>query len=325
MKRLKSLVTVMILLLSVFSHAYAGDKPVKESKFDSKKTLELFHSFASRATFPDSVPFAYYNMYAFLALEGKVDQENKNKIVGFLKKCQKVDGGFVTRPEYAPDPNVIYSYYAVKTLAMLESLNEIDVKKATSFIVSLKQKDGGFKASHGEKDTANVVTTYYAVKTLETLKALDKIDKKKTRSFVSKYIDKKGKGFSMVIDKPSTPQSTLMGTEIAGIADGLTKDIKADVVTYLKGTRYSGLIKDKKYAQLPSVRDMAYVLETSAYLNATDQLDKDKMYEFVMSLYVDENGGFGPTPGLGTTPASSYQGVVCLVKLGKLQDPFHMK
>lgn len=98
----------------------------------------------------------------------------------------------------------------------------------------------------------------------------------------------------------------------------LTDSTKNDVVDYLKSSRYSGLISDKKYPVLPELKDMADTIETFIQLSALDQANTSKMFEFVKSLSISENGGFGPQPGLGTTPPSTYYGMVCLVGLGKL-------
>jgi hypothetical protein len=51
------------------------------------------------------------------------------------------------------------------------------------------------------------------------------------------------------------------------------------------------------------------------------EVNSDKVYEFISSLYVPDNGGFGPRPGLGTAPASTYHAILSLVRLGKLPDP----
>jgi prenyltransferase beta subunit len=97
------------------------------------------------------------------------------------------------------------------------------------------------------------------------------------------------------------------------------------VIAWLKDTRYSGLVTDRKYRLLPRTEDMTATLEALATLAALDQVNAERIQAFIESLYVAENGGFGPRPGVGTAPPSTYQGIVSLVRLGQLPDPLTQK
>ena len=66
---------------------------------------------------------------------------------------------------------------------------------------------------------------------------------------------------------------------------------------------------------------MTFTLEAFATLAAMSQVNTDKVHAFISSLYVPANGGFGPKPGLGTTPPSTYHAILSLVRLGTLPDP----
>lgn len=313
-------VLLLVLTISLVTVVLAGEGKKHKHGIDTNKTLELVKSWAARESFPDSAPFAYYHTFSLLALEGKISADAKKKIISFIKACQRENGGFVTQPVYAHEPNVIFTYYAVKTLSMLDSVNEIDAEKARAFVLSLVQKDGSIKASHFKSDRSNLDTTYYGVMALNLLKAQDKLDKKKTVAYINSYREK-GKGFGKVIKKQSVPESTYMGIVALDSFGVLTEDIKTEVIKYLLGTRYSGLIKNKKYKTLPSIKDMSYVLAGLGKLSALSKADTAKMFEFVESLYIEENGGFGPRPGLGTTPPSTFHGVLSLAKLAKVKDP----
>ena len=70
---------------------------------------------------------------------------------------------------------------------------------------------------------------------------------------------------------------------------------------------------------MPQLKDLSHVIQTLSMLSAVGQMDKKTVYEFVESLYIKENGGFGPQPGYGSTPPSTYYGILCLERLGKLQ------
>jgi hypothetical protein len=53
-------------------------------------------------------------------------------------------------------------------------------------------------------------------------------------------------------------------------------------------------------------------------MQALGQVETSPVLAFVESLYIPQNGGFGPSPGYGTTPPSTFQGVYCLEQLGKI-------
>ncbi len=77
-------------------------------------------------------------------------------------------------------------------------------------------------------------------------------------------------------------------------------------------------LKHNTYSTLPNMQDMAAVVEALAELSSLNVINKYSVYQFVESLYVPENGGFGPEPGLGTTPPSTYSALACLEKIGEL-------
>lgn len=289
----------------------------ENNQIDLSATLEFVANWAKRDAFPESTPFAYYNTYCLLTLGGKLSDETKEKMVNYISACQKSNGGFASGPTI-DEPNIIFTYYALKTLDLLDSISSIDQAKAIRFIVSLEQQDGSVKGKPGDVRT-NLVTTYYALGSLHLLNALDRIEKLKTIVYIKTH--QQTDGFGMMVGKRAAPQSTFMAVKGLELLGALTDDIKSKVVEYLKGTRYSGLTNDQKYSTLPSIEDMAYVVDTASTLSSLNQLNKQKTYEFVESLYVPQNGGFGPNPGLGTTPPSTYFAVLCLDKLGKLKRP----
>jgi hypothetical protein len=116
-----------------------------------------------------------------------------------------------------------------------------------------------------------------------------------------------------------------MAVQALDILGAVTDKLRGEVVAYLKETRYSGLVEGRKYRTLPTIEAMAAVLETLATLSAIPEANAEKIQEFIESIYIPANGGFGPRPGLGTTPPSTYHAIVALVRIGKLPDPFARK
>ena len=186
------------------------------------------------------------------------------------------------------------------------------------------QQEGGIAATARAGEQANLATTYYGVEALRLLGAVDSLAKAPAVAFIQRYREK-GRGFMRVEGGASIPQATFMGVRALKSLGALTDQVSSEVVTYLKGTRYSGLVEDQQYRLLPNIEAMAATLEAFATLSAMQQVNADRVHEFIRSLYVSENGGFGPRPGVGTSPPSTYHAILSLVRLGKLPDPMTHK
>lgn len=152
------------------------------------------------------------------------------------------------------------------------------------------------------------------------LGALNTLDSTKTVAFLNEYREA-GKGFRMTAKAPSSINATYLAVQALAGLGALPQQTKTEVTGYLKGTRYSGLIKESQEYAPPMIKPMAEMLESLTLVGGMDQINREKILEFVSSLYIGENGGFGPQPGYGTTPLSTHHAIVALVKLGKLPDP----
>ena len=192
----------------------AAFPPLKEvraeeaKKIDLSSTAQYVASWAARTAFPDSPSFAHQNAYSQLALEGRVPDADKDKIVEFLMKCQRPDGGFVTNPDLRESPNVIFTCFALAALDLIDAPSKIDREKAVGFILSLVQETGGIKATQADS-APTLGTTYYGIRSLYLLKALDRLDRNRTIAFIKSHQDD-AKGFGVLVGKPSAPQPTFM-------------------------------------------------------------------------------------------------------------------
>lgn len=315
-----SIVLLYIIALPLTPSAWAADKAEEAGVIDTRSTLHLFMEWEERKTFPDSMPFAYYHAYALMALQGKVQPEVAEKITAFILSCQTRNGGFAVRPALTQNPNILFTYYAIKTLDLLDKINLVDKNKIIRYTLSLQQDDGGIKGSSTNGDAPNLATTCYGIEVLKQLGAIDSLEKEKTVAFINRYREN-GAGFGVSVGHGSTPEASFLGLNALETLDALTAQTREELSTYFLGTRYAGLIKDKKYKTLPKLKTMSFTLDGLHALGNLDKADRAAITAFVESLYIPENGGFGPMPGLGTTPASTFYGVVCLVHLGLLPEP----
>lgn len=319
-QKILSLVMPALLLASMASFSHAAEKKKEpQKKIDLAMTLKFIQGWSSRDKwdkFPESPSFAYYNAYSLKALNADIRPELRKKIIDALKNCQMKDGGFSAGQGYSTESNTIFTYYSLAALDLLHALDAIDQKKAADYIRSLVQKDGGVKAKAADTN-ATLATTYYGVASLGLLKALDTLDKKSVIAYINTYREDR-KGYCLIQGKISLPGATFMAIKSLSLLGWVTPDIRKEVVNYLKESRYSGRVKSAQYTTLPSMEEMAEVLETLSELSSVNVVDKNNVYKFVESLYIPENGGFGPEPGLGTTPPSTYYAIVCLEKIGRL-------
>ncbi|MGD2062342.1 MAG: terpene cyclase/mutase family protein [Nitrospirota bacterium] len=320
MKRV-ALAAALILLARIL-HPFPATAGVgmENSAIDLERTAKLVQDWTGRSSFPESTTFAFHYAYSLVALGEPLRPAAKAKAIDFLRKCQDSSGGFTAEPTYGKTPNVIFTYNALMAASLFDALDRIDMHKAADFILALGGEDGGIAATKKAGERATLATTYYGVESLHLLGLLDRLESVKTTAFVAAYRDK-NRGFSMIRGGNSSPQATYMAIRSLHLLGALTDEIKADAIAYLKTTRYSGLVKDKEFTGLPQIQAMAYTLEALGMLSALEQADTTRIHDFVASLYVPDNGGFGPRPGLGTTPPSTYHAIVCLVRLGKLRDP----
>lgn len=318
-RRLWTNLVSLVLLAGAFQALSIEDSRNPDS-IDLQATSALVKRWGSRPSFPESVTFAYYHVYMSRALGQQVEPEIQQRIVEYITGSQQPDGGFTPKPLHTKTSNVIYTHFALRTLDLLDKTEAIDRKSAIRFLNSRIQETGGITATAKAAEEPTLATTYYGIEALRLLGAVDSVNRMQMVGFIQRYREK-DKGFTRVEGGVSIPRSTFMGVRTLKSLGALTNKVSRDVTSYLKGTRYSGLVRDQQYRLLPGIEAMAATLETLAMLSAIHEVDADKIHEFINSLFIPENGGFGPRPGLGTTPPSTYHAIVSLVRLGKLPDP----
>ena len=291
------------------------------ARLDPSKTLGYLAQWARRDrwdAFPESPSFAYYNLYATRALGGAVSPALRSQVADYLRRCQAADGGFTTAPGQG-ESHVVPTLFALRALALAGALDAVDRPRAVAFLTRLARFDGGYVGRAVDED-ASLGTTYHALAALELLGALDRVDRVRAAAYVSSHLTADG-GFALRPGMIASPAGTFMAVRALKLLGALVPTTSDAVVRHLSTSRYSGRVREGAFAGLPEIEDEAHVLATLADLGRLDVVDRPEVERFVTSLYVADNGGFGPQPGLGTTPPSTYHAVACLVALGRLPDP----
>ena len=308
----------LVLALAMTGPVVSADDPGTGSGIDLGKTQGLIESWTQRKTFPDSTPFAYQLADSMRILQGGVPAEARDRIVTFIRRCQRPSGGFVSTPKFGDTPNIVYTYYALAALDVLDAGYAADRDKALGFIRRLMDAEGGIRSSLDDKARPTLGSTFYGVEALRLLKRVDVLDKAKTTAFVLTHRTGDEGGFGVTTKGVARPRATSMAVRTLATMGTLSEELKAQAIGYLEiaiallGTRGPQF---QAFSTMQAVTDIVEALDR---LSALDDVITDRLVAFVKELYVPQNGGFGPMPGLGTTPPSTYQGLLCLEKLGAL-------
>ena len=87
-----------------------------------------------------------------MSLLGKLEKMEKERICGWVMKCQFPDGSF--SGNIGHDPHILYTLSALQILALFDELDRIDKPRIVKYIKNLQQKDGSFVGdTWGEVDT----------------------------------------------------------------------------------------------------------------------------------------------------------------------------
>ncbi len=288
---------------------------------DTSRTLRYLQDWARRDRwdrFPESPSFAFYNLYATRALGGEIPAELRAEVVAYLARCQAPDGGFTASPGTGAS-HVVPTLYALRALSLVGALDAVDRSRAAAFVASLARAGGGYAGRASEAD-ASLGTTFHALAALDLLGESGRVDRAETAAYVASHRAAQG-GFSLRPGTASSPAATSMAVRSLKLLGALDAETSGAVARHLAASRYSGRLREEKFATLPEIEDEANVLSAFAALGRLDLVDAAEVERFVRGLYVAENGGFGPQPGLGTTPPSTYHAIACLVALGRLPDP----
>jgi prenyltransferase beta subunit len=318
MRKLWSCIAFFIISFGSINLAIANDtKAIRD--YDWGKTQNLIEDWSKRPNFPDSISFAYYYVYSKRALNLNIEENERKKLLNFIKRCQTKDGGFVSEPKFDKDSSIISSFYAIKTLDILKETKLVNKESLTAFLRSMFTKDGGMRLSSNTKE-ASLAGTALGVVLLGRLITLSNQEKISAKAYILKYKAPDG-GFGLFNNNVSSIRATAMATAALKSMKAIKDIDKEDIAGFLKKSRYSGLVTGEKFKTLPSMEEMAQFLATARLLGPVDKkiTDSKKISEFIRSLYITENGGFGPEPGLGTTPPSTFYGLFSLVQLGQLR------
>jgi hypothetical protein len=114
-----------------------------------------------------TITSTYYTLGALRCLN-RIDMVNRKGLLSYLKKCERPEGGFVTRPENIL-PYIEYTYYGVRSLEALGERVNFDGEHIR-FVLNCLNRDGGFRRTP-ILGISNIENVFYATSILKNLNA----------------------------------------------------------------------------------------------------------------------------------------------------------
>lgn len=318
MKKRCNLNGLAILLLALLTLLCMGVTGALAKDFDFKKTEAFVREIETRPDFPVVTVFARNYVYSIVSLGGKIDDKKKQAIESFIKSNQKIDGGF-GNDKHDKESSILYTDYALGAFSLVNLPPSTDLARAKTFILSLRNADGGFAFSAKEKESS-LVNTYMAIHSLGLLDSLSLVDAAKTAAFIKGFQLKDG-GFSYVKGTGvATAKHTYMAVYALKALGKLDDATRSTALKYLNSSPY-GKESTSKADSLHMLEEMDATIDALKLLGAKDKIDKKKAQKILKQLYISVNGGFGPLPGYGSTPDSTFLGLHILTGMGSLKEP----
>ncbi|KAI3648844.1 hypothetical protein MP228_006698 [Amoeboaphelidium protococcarum] len=195
-----------------------------------------------------------------LVMIGRVDilQDYKERIVDFIRKLQKDDGSFMG--DQWGEVDTRFSYCALATLSLLQSLDKVDLDGAHSYIMSCCNYDGGFGTVPGSESHAGQI--WCCLASLSILKRLDDSNQNQVGDDTTLQDNNRFENLARWLALRQLPCGGLNG----------------------------------RPQKLQDVCYSWWVLASLAILGKTHYIDGQKLCEFILSCQDDVGGGISDRP-----------------------------
>ncbi len=161
-------------------------------------------------------------------------------------------------------------------------LNQIDKNMHINWLKSLQRPDGGF--SHQPGQASHITNTYFAIKALAELGALNQIDKKKVVELLISCQHPDG-GFGQLPNQHPYLQYTYNAIFLLKILNVLNKIDLQKHINWPKSLQQpDGGFWPGTGQKQSQMNPTYFAIRTLMEVEALDQIDVDKLVEFILSL-----------------------------------------
>lgn len=190
-----------------------------------------------------------------------------SKTVNFIKSLQGGDGGFSNHPHEIT--SLTYTFYAIRSLQILNLVDSIDKDKVVGFIMSC-YKDGGFSDRPEYEEW--IGSTYYGIKSLEILNSLNKVNSETVSNRILSWLGDKGSTGYLYGDYYAV--MTLK------ILNKLNKLDKAKLINNIM--KFQNPI-DGGFRHESQIYDTEHVISILSNIRMLDKIDKEKIKQWILS------------------------------------------
>jgi prenyltransferase beta subunit len=254
-------------------------------------------------------PRCTYEATAALKDLNASSQMNVSSAVNWTLTCQRLDGGFANRP-WEIDSSFDSTYYCIKSLKALNSLDQIDTSKTGDFLVKYCDPvTGGFRAESA------LTETYNAVSILQGLRAMDQVNVTAIVRYVSRLQTTDG-GFIWQIRGGQDLMSTHYGLETLAILGRLDSIDAPDAARYVLACQsQSGGFGGSPYSSNLYVSYTFAAVQSLQTINHLNDINSNATAQWIASCQ-NPDGGFGYAPDdAGSTIEQTYYAIHALYTL----------
>jgi geranylgeranyl transferase type-2 subunit beta len=232
----------------------------------------------------------YWGLNA-LTLLHRLDYKRAD-VLDFVLSCRNADGGFGGNTDM--DSHLLYTMSAVQLLCMFNALDRIDVVQTAQWIASMQLPDGSFQGDEwGEVDTR---FSYIALNCLRLLNRCDLIDVPAAVAYVLAGQNWDG-GFGVSPGAESHAGQVFCCVGALCLANALDR-IDCDRVAAWLAMRQlpSGGLNGRPEKKA----DVCYswwVVSSLSALGRTHWIDKEALFQYILSCQDTQDGGFSDKPG----------------------------
>lgn len=232
----------------------------------------------------------YWGLGALRLLQ-RLDYE-KEEVISFVLSCLNDDGGFGGNVDQ--DSHMLYTLSALQLLCSYDSLDRIDIDTTAQWIAHLQLPDGSFQGdSWGEIDTR---FSYIALNSLQLLQKTNLIDVEKAVEYVLQCQNWDG-GFGVSPGAESHAGQIFCCVGALCIANALDRIDITRVASWLAMRQLPSGGLNGRPEKKADVCYSWWVVSSLSALGCTNWIDKDALFQYILSCQDTEDGGFSDKPG----------------------------
>ncbi|CAG9582285.1 putative geranylgeranyltransferase [Leishmania major strain Friedlin] len=232
-------------------------------------------------------------------------------VVDFVLSCYNGDGGFGGNADM--DSHLLHTMSAVQLLCMFDAVARIDVERTARWIASMQLPDGSFQGDEwGEVDTR---FSYIALSCLRLLGRCECVDVEAAVQYVLRCQNWDG-GFGVSPGAESHAGQIFCCVGALCIANALDRIDRDRVAAWLAMRQLPSGGLNGRPEKKADVCYSWWVVSSLSALGRTSWIDKEALFQYILSCQDTQDGGFSDKPGNQPDVYHTFFGLCGLSLLG---------